>query len=230
MAAPKKETKSKFLSIGAEATIEKKKIMGKEIVIKTRIVKGYRHPLLDAPLRKERTSYESKMLHAAKKMGVKTPVVYLVDPRTSTIYLEFVDAPRMKHVLLDAKVKNNEKLRLCFEFGKIISILHAHHLVHGDLTTSNVLVRNTKYDKNKSKKKNEKNVNELVMIDFGLATFSHKIEDAAVDLVNLKKTFSATHSTIEKGWGEIQRGYLENGGAKTVLKKTDEVESRIRYA
>ncbi len=220
----KVETKSPFLSVGAEATIEKKKMLGKEIVVKTRVVKGYRHPQLDAPLRRERTSRESKMLHAAKKMGVLTPAVYLVDPATSTIYMEYVDAPRLKHVLLDKEVKNAEKLRLCHEFGKIISILHAHHLIHGDLTTSNVLVR-------KKKKTNGKNnANELVMIDFGLATFSHKIEDAAVDLVNLKKTFSATHSTMNGGWEAIQKGYLENGGAKNVLKQMNLVESRIRYA
>ena len=220
MPSKKKKTKlsPEIISIGAEATLEKKKIFGKNIVIKTRVVKGYRNPLLDAPLRRERTSHEAKMLHAAKKMGVRTPLVYLVEPHSSTIYMEHVDAPRLKHVLLDKKIKNTEKMALCYELGKLISILHARHLIHGDLTTSNVLVE-------RKKKKNE-----LIMIDFGLATYSHKMEDAAVDLVNLKKTFSATHSTIEKGWGEIQRGYLANGGAKNVLKKMDEVESRIRYA
>ncbi len=217
-AKKKAEMKPLFLSIGAEATLEKKKILGKDIVVKTRVVKGYRNPLLDAPLRRERTSHESKMLHAAKKLGVNTPMVYLVDPQTSTIYMEYVNAPRLKHVLFNAKIKKTEKLRLCNEFGKIIAVLHGHHLIHGDLTTSNVLVK-------KNKKRNE-----LVMIDFGLATYSHKAEDAAVDLVNLKKTFSATHSTIEKGWEEIQRGYVENGGAKSVLKQMNEVESRIRYA
>lgn len=226
----KKKTKlsPEIISIGAEATLEKKKTFGKNIVIKTRVVKGYRNPLLDAPLRRERTSHEAKMLHAAKKMGVRTPLVYLVEPQSSTIYMEHVDAPRLKHVLLDKKIKNTEKMHLCEEFGKIIATLHKHHLIHGDLTTSNVLVL-----KNKSKKKKgEKKItaNELVMIDFGLATYSHKMEDAAVDLVNLKKTFSATHSALHEGWNEIQRGYLANGGAKSVLKKMDEVESRIRYA
>lgn len=215
---------SEIISIGAEATLEKKKLFGKNTIVKTRVVKGYRNPLLDAPLRRERMSHEAKMLHAVKKIGVSTPTVYLVEPHASTIYMEYVDAPRLKHVLLDAKIKNAEKLRLCNEYGKIIATMHAHHLIHGDLTTSNVLVRKSK------KSKSKKNTNELVMIDFGLATYSHKAEDAAVDLVNLKKTFSATHSTIEKGWGEIQKGYLENGGAKSVLKKMNEVESRIRYA
>lgn len=223
----KSETQSQFLSIGAEATIEKNKILGKEMVVKTRVVKGYRNPLLDAPLRRERTLHESKMLHAAKKMGIQTPIVYLVDTHTNTIYMEYVDAPRLKHVLLDGKTKITEKMRLCKEFGKIIATFHEYHLIHGDLTTSNVLVRKNKKSKNK---KSQKHTNELVMIDFGLAFFSHKMEDLAVDLVNLKKTFSATHSTLNKGWEEIQKGYLENGGAKNVLKQMEHVESRIRYA
>ncbi|MBM3282407.1 MAG: Kae1-associated serine/threonine protein kinase [Candidatus Diapherotrites archaeon] len=218
------EKKEQYLSIGAEATLEKRKILGKNIVVKTRVVKGYRNPLLDAPLRRERTSHEAKMLHAVKKWGVTTPTIYLVEPHTSTIYMEYVDAPRLKHVLLDTKIKNTEKMRLCNELGKIIAIFHKHHLIHGDLTTSNVLVRRNKNFKNK------KTINELVMIDFGLSTYSHKIEDEAVDLVNLKKTFTATHSTLNEGWGEIQKGYLENGGEKKVLKQMSEVESRIRYA
>lgn len=226
MPSPKKKVKKipEIISIGAEATLEKKKMFGKNIIIKTRVVKGYRNPILDAPLRRERTSHEAKMLHTAKKMGVKTPQVYFVDPADSAIYMEHVDAPRLKHVLLDKKIKDIEKIRLCNEYGKIIATLHAHHFIHGDLTTSNVLVR--KNNNTKSKKK----TNELVMIDFGLATYSHKIEDAAVDLVNLKKTFSATHSSLNAGWEEIEKGYLENGGAKSVLKKMNEVESRIRYA
>jgi Kae1-associated kinase Bud32 len=227
---PKNKSKknSQFISIGAEATLEKKKILGKEIVVKTRVAKGYRNVQLDALLRRERTSHEAKMLHAVKKMGVNSPIVYFVDPFTSAIYMEYVDAPRLKHVLLDTQTKNTEKLRLCCEFGKIIATLHLHHLIHGDLTTSNVLVRQNKNSKKKNAKYNFKN--ELVMIDFGLSTYSHKLEDAAVDLVNLKKTFSATHSTLNNGWEEIQKGYLENGGAKKVLKQMEEVESRIRYA
>lgn len=225
--------KEKYISIGAEATLEKQKILGKQIVVKTRVVKGYRNPLLDAPLRRERTSHEAKMLHAVKKMGAPSPIVYFVDPSASAIYLEYVDAPRLKHVLLDTKIKNTEKMRLCYELGKIIAILHNHHVIHGDLTTSNVLVRkNNLGKKNHGKKKSAKTnfKNELVMIDFGLSTNSHKVEDAAVDVVNLKKTFSATHSTLNEGWEEIQKGYLENGGAKKVLKRMEEVESRIRYA
>jgi Kae1-associated kinase Bud32 len=225
--AKKTKKKESFLSVGAEATLEKRKILGKNSIVKTRVVKGYRNQLLDESLRRERTSHEAKMLHAVKKWGVATPTLYLVEPHASTIYMEYVDAPRMKHVLLDSKTKNTEKLRLCYELGKIIALLHAHHVIHGDLTTSNVLVRKNK--KNKTNKM-KKSTNKLVMIDFGLATYSHKIEDAAVDLVNLKKTFTATHSTLNKGWEEIQKGYLNNGGDAKVLKQMNEVESRIRYA
>src|SRR6185295_12252772 len=104
------------------------------------------------------------------------------------------------------------------EFAHLIARMHGHGLVHGDLTTSNVLVRPVKRG------------NELVMIDFGLSTYSTKLEDLAVDLVNLKKTFTATHADFEGGWEVIQRAYLAQGGKKNVLTQMEDVEKRIRYA
>jgi Kae1-associated kinase Bud32 len=118
-------------------------------------------------------------------------------------------------------LKQNKALRekLCLDLGRQIALLHARDVVHGDLTTSNVLVE-------KAKTKNPT----LAFIDFGLSQISSKLEDKAVDLVNLKKTFIATHSDFPEGWELIQRGYLENGGKEAVLKQVKQVESRIRYA
>ncbi len=224
---PTKKNNPEIISIGAEATLEKKKLFGKDTIVKTRVPKGYRHPSLDLILRRERTAREARMLHTVKKFGVTAPQVYGVDAQRSTIYMEYVDAPRLKHVLLDVKKKMNEKMQLCRALGKTIATLHGQHIIHGDLTTSNVLVRAPKEENGK---KAVKKFRELVMIDFGLSTHSNKLEDAAVDLVNLKKTFSATHSQLEKGWEEVKKGYLEEGGSKEVLKKMEEVEARIRYA
>ncbi len=212
---------STLISIGAEAVIiQKKKMLGETVIQKQRIPKTYRHPSLDLRLRKERTIHEAKLLYQAKKWGIPTPTLLGVTLPDYSIYMEYVQAPRLKHVLLDSRTKKEEKVRLCTEFGKMIGILHQNELVHGDLTTSNVLIR-----KNKKTK-----INELVLIDFGLSFYSKKIEDHAVDLVNLKKTFTATHSDFEEGWKAIQESYIQNGGKKETLKQMEEVESRIRYA
>ena len=211
-------SKSAIISRGAEATIERIKAFGKDCIKKARVPKGYRHPLLDEKLRKERMMHEAKMLHAVKGMGIRTPLVYALDKNEMVIYMEYFDAPRLKHVLLQKDKKGMHEL-LCKEFGEQIALLHSHHIVHGDLTTSNVLVQGEKT-----------NSPTLIFIDFGLSTVSHKLEDMAVDLVNLKKTFSATHSTIPNGWDLIVQGYLGNGGKEAVLKQMHEVEARIRYA
>ncbi len=211
-------SKSAIISRGAEATIERIQAFGKDCIKKTRIPKGYRHSLLDEKLRKERMTHEAKMLHAVKGMGIHTPLVYALDKNEMAIYMEYINAPRMKHALLQKNKKGIHE-RLCEQLGKQIALLHAHHIVHGDLTTSNVLVQGEKT-----------NSPTLTFIDFGLSTVSHKLEDMAVDLVNLKKTFSATHSTIPNGWELIVQGYLGNGGKEAVLKQLKEVEARIRYA
>ena len=207
--------KPKLISRGAEATLEKMSIFGKNVMKKTRVEKGYRHPALDSRLRKERMAHEARMLHHVKTIGIRTPILFMADSHEMALYMEFIDAPRLKHTL-----KKNKKIceRLCEELGRQIAQLHAHNIIHGDLTTSNVLVE-TKKEKP-----------ELVFIDFGLASISTKVEDKAVDLVNLKKTFEATHSDFPNGWELIVKGYLENGGKEAVLKQLKEVESRIRYA
>lgn len=215
MAAPKKSVE--VVSIGAEARVEKQRILGTWILTKTRTPKGYRHAELDQRLRKERTSREAKMIHQVKAWGVRTPLLYNADLQNATLYLEYVDAPRLKHVLLDSKIKKTEKEKFVEGFAKMIATLHTNGVVHGDLTTSNVLV---------SKGKGR----ELVLIDFGLSVYSKKLEDLAVDLVNLKKTFTATHADYPEGWEIVQRAYLQHGGSKSVLKQMDEVEKRIRYA
>lgn len=209
-----------ILSIGAEATLEKVKVGTQTLLKKTRVPKGYRNAHLDARLRKERTTSEARLLHEAKKCGVRTPLLYAADSHEHALYIEFIPGERLKHFLLK-KNAEKDKAHYCVAFGKMIAQLHAHGLVHGDLTTSNVLVHQAK---------GAKKLGELVLIDFGLAFHSKKLEDLAVDLVNLKKTYSGTHPDYEKGWDVIQDAYVKNGGKKAVLKKMEEVERRIRYA
>ncbi|MDP2666851.1 MAG: KEOPS complex kinase/ATPase Bud32 [Candidatus Diapherotrites archaeon] len=208
-----------ILSIGAEAVLEKVTLGSLVLIRKTRVPKGYRHPDLDARLRGERLGREARLMHAAKTHGVLTPLVYLIDVRKSAIYMTFIPGERLKHFLLK-KHPASQKTAYCAQFGRMIATLHTHGMVHGDLTTSNVMVPFP----SKTKPGN------LVMIDFGLAFHSRKIEDLAVDLVNLKKTFSATHSTFPEGWTAIQQAYVDHGGKKAVLDQMEAVEKRIRYA
>ena len=198
-----------LLRKGAEADLYKSEYLGKEALIKERIPKNYRNSELDAEIRKKRTKEEAQLLHNAKMLGVRTPLIYKIKRDGSAIIMEFIEGERMKDAL------NGKNLNLCKLLGNKIGILHSNGIVHGDLTTSNIIIHN----------------NAPIFIDFGLGFYSRKIEDFAVDLLNFKKTYNATHFNLPKGWELLLQGYMKTSGAraKQVIGQIGKIESRARY-
>lgn len=143
-------------------------------MIKERFKKDYRHPILDQKLSSKRILQEVRCMAKAGKHGIPVPMIYLVDDLHNRIFMEWVDGRPVRDVIEDKCV---DKQTLCQEIGKNIAKLHNLNIIHGDLTTSNILLR-------------EK---EAVMIDFGLAYVSSLIEDKAVDLYVLERAFQSTH-------------------------------------
>lgn len=197
----------KLLKKGAEAELYKSSFLGKTVLVKERLAKKYRHKLLDEKIRLERTKKEAALMHKAKAAGVRTPVIYAVDRKNKSIVMELVAGARLKEAL------NKKNLSYCKALGKIIGRLHHAGIIHGDLTTSNVIVK----DKN------------LVLLDFGLGFDSRKIEDQAMDLLVLKKTFLATHFKLAQGWKEILKGYLAVNPDQSIIQRINEIEQRARY-
>lgn len=194
---------------GAEAELYKSEYLGKPVLIKDRIAKKYRNKELDEKIRRERTREESLLVHKAKEIGVRTPVIYKIDKIGTSIIMEFVEGRRIKDLL---NKKNYAKI--CERIGKAVGRMHLHNLIHGDLTTSNILLHK----------------NNLVFVDFGLGGNSNKQEDKAVDLLVFKKTFMATHFQLKRGWELIIKGYLkENPKGKPVIGHIRNVEARVRY-
>ncbi|MDO8627283.1 MAG: KEOPS complex kinase/ATPase Bud32 [Candidatus Diapherotrites archaeon] len=204
-----------LLKKGAEAELSKAEFLGRTVLIKKRISKNYRHKNLDDKIREERRKKEVLMIQRAKNSGVRTPIVYFVDPEEKEIVMEFVSGKRMKDVL------NSENLHLCRELGRMIGRLHKDGIIHGDLTTSNVLVSSNEFEVSDSEF--------LVLIDFGLAFDSIKDEDKATDLLNLKKTFTATHFNLMQGFEEILKEYKKESGFSEIEEKIREIEKRARY-
>ncbi|MBI2530321.1 MAG: Kae1-associated serine/threonine protein kinase [Candidatus Diapherotrites archaeon] len=198
-----------LLRQGAEANLYKSEYLGKEALIKERIPKDYRNAELDSEIRKRRTKEEAQLLYNAKALGVRTPLIYKIDLSGATIIMEFIEGKRMKDAL------NGKNLNLCKLLGNKIGILHSNGIVHGDLTTSNIIIHN----------------NAPVFIDFGLGFHSRKTEDFAVDLLNFRKTYNATHYKLGKGWNLIVRGYIERRGnaGKEVVGRIPKIEERGRY-
>ncbi len=198
-----------LLRKGAEANLYKSEYLGKEALIKERIPKNYRNAELDFGIRKRRTKEEAQLLHNAKALGVRTPLIYKIEREGSAIIMEFISGKRMKDAL------NGNNLNLCKLLGNKIGILHANGIVHGDLTTSNIIIHN----------------GAPTFIDFGLGYYSRKSEDFAVDLLNFKKTYMATHYKLGGGWTLIVKGYIEERGnsGEKVVERIPKIEERGRY-
>ena len=192
----------KLLAEGAEASIYAK---GNK-VIKQRHSKGYRIKQLDDKLRLFRTKREAKILERLKKAGLAVPQV--IYTKATTINMELIKGKKLRDVLTSSNCESVGKT-----IGKNVAVLHDNDVIHGDLTTSNMI-----------KGKN------LYFIDFGLGFFSEKTEDKAVDLHLLKQALKSSHSKIAgKCFTAVVKGYKTYKRSDEVLKRLELVESRGRY-
>ena len=195
----------KIISQGAEAILIKKD----DFLIKRRVATGYRHPEIDLKLRKKRTKNEYKLLEKASKV-INIPEVTSVNENNYEIVMKFLYGKKLSEEL--EKMENS--LEICYEIGKNAALLHNKSIIHGDLTTSNMIF-------------SEK----LYFIDFGLGFISDKAEDKATDMHLLKQAFESKHFERWKEYYEnAVKGYKEHGNdAKRVIERLEKVEARGRY-
>ena len=123
---------------GAEASLYLADWHGKHVVIKQRLPKRYRPEQLDQTIRRYRTIHEPQLMHEAKLAGVSTPIIFMVDVENSAIVMEYIDGQQVKQIL-DALCEA-EREEICKRIGKDIAKLHNFGVVHGDLTTSNMIL------------------------------------------------------------------------------------------
>ncbi len=148
----------------------------------------------------------------ARAAGVAVPILYDLDLGENKIVMEFVDGPTVKEVL---DVGGPKALQAARTIGRIVGRLHRAGIVHGDLTTSNMIVRDRR----------------IVMIDFGLGGKEDGAEARGVDLHLLKEALVSSHARATTYYREAVRGYREAMGkaADPVIAKVKEIESRGRY-
>uniref|UniRef100_M8CDB6 non-specific serine/threonine protein kinase n=1 Tax=Aegilops tauschii TaxID=37682 RepID=M8CDB6_AEGTA len=173
-----------LLKQGAEGRVFVSTFVGRKCVIKERFSKKYRHPVLDSKLTLKRLNAEARCMTKARRLGVPTPVLYAVDPLPHTLTFEYVDGLCVKDILLGfgSNGINEERLNdIATQIGNAVGKLHDGGLVHGDLTTSNMMIKNS--------------TNQLVLIDFGLSFTSTIPEDKAVDLYVLERALISMHSS-----------------------------------
>jgi len=196
----------KQIGQGAEAVLHS----DSKTVRKDRVSKSYRHPVIDEKLRKSRTRRETKVMQKLQELGIPAPVLISSDDISMQIEMSFLQGKKVRD-LLDAKNCHE----VSFDIGKKIGQLHKHGIMHGDLTTSNMIYHN----------------NEVNFIDFGLSFFSDKMEDRAVDLHLFRQALESKHHLIwEKCFEAAIDGYEKSySEAGKVLERLKKVESRGRY-
>lgn len=156
----------KLIAQGAEAKIYREK----DKIFKERVEKKYREKELDVFLRKTRTKKEAKLFSDVKRIGVKVPILF--DVKNFTMEMEFVEGIKLKDFLN----KNNYR-KFCGKIGEDVAKMHLADIIHGDLTTSNIIIRK----------------GEIYFIDFGLGVETKNPEQKAADLLTLLQNFKSVH-------------------------------------
>ncbi|XP_022066516.1 EKC/KEOPS complex subunit TP53RK [Acanthochromis polyacanthus] len=215
---------AELLKQGAEARVYRAEFLGKPTIVKERFPKRYRHPTLDEKLTHRRTTQEVRSILRCRRAGIHAPVVYFVDYTSHCIFLEEImgSLTVRDHIASSQQSDSGVEqslLQLAERVGQILAKMHDEDVIHGDLTTSNMLLRRSQKD----------GESELVLIDFGLSYISALPEDKGVDLYVLEKAFLSTHPNTEELFEKLLKSYAASSKkSSAVIKKLDEVRLRGR--
>lgn len=196
----------KLIAQGAEAKI----FLNEDKIIKERVSKSYRIPELDKKIIKQRTKAETKLLLKVSEI-VNAPKPS-ESKELNKIVMPFIEGKKLSENLDNFSLAEQKKI--CRKIGEAVAKIHNENIIHGDLTTSNMILKD----------------NKVFFIDFGLGYISQKVEDKAVDLHLLKQALEAKHF---KHWEilfkEFCKGYEKNTEYKKILERLIAVERRGRY-
>jgi TP53 regulating kinase and related kinases len=213
---PPAQLNRQLISQGAEARIYVTGYCGRVAVVKERFKKTYRLPELDQKLTVKRMKQEVRSYAKARMAGVSVPTLYLSDLVNGRLYMEYIDGGTVKDWLRENRADDErEALRLCYAMGESVAKLHDKKIVHGDLTTSNFMLRM----RNRA----------LVLIDFGLANTNADMEEKAVDLYLMEKAMHSSHNDAAPLVSEFLRAYkAKSSKSDAVLQRLHGVRQRGR--
>ena len=206
-------TEKTILYRGAEAEIRLGKYLGDKVVQKNRIKKLYRIKNIDDRLISFRTKEEAKLITEARLHGVSVPIIYDVDQEKGIITMEYLRGKRIKDILNNLSEK--ERARICKKIGESIARFHNNDIIHGDITTSNMILLDDR----------------VHFIDFGLGEKNSEIEAKGVDLHVLMEALESTHSQYSNCFNYVLDGYKKElkEDADLVIKKIEQIVKRGRY-
>ncbi|OAX37736.1 hypothetical protein K503DRAFT_792805 [Rhizopogon vinicolor AM-OR11-026] len=210
------------------------------VLLKYRFHKRYRHPSLDTSLTRQRIAGESRALMRCMKSGVNVPGIRMVDVNEGVLGIEWIEGKSVRQLLpggaeledIDEleemdEVEDTDATDALVEYGVSrdalmdmigveIAKMHSSDVIHGDLTTSNMMLKEKTRD--------------LILIDFGLAYYSTLVEDKAVDLYVLERAFASTHPDSEPLFSGVLAAYEKRMGKNWVpiKRRLDDVRLRGR--
>lgn len=244
------------------------RFLGREVIIKERAPKKYRHPTLDAKLTHQRLAHvrqparagtprrraplmacllcdaqEVRCMVHCRREGLLVPSLLFVDPVRHQIFMERVPGQTVRELLFSTReddpggrgrcavaawhstaaavaaalchtalltqcAHRAVRQQVCAAMGEAVARLHDAGIVHGDLTTSNMIVRAGDQRLVRACVRAgvmaghacvagaavaHCTVGWQVLIDFGLSYLKGSAEDKAVDLYVLERAFLSTH-------------------------------------
>lgn len=216
-------------------------------IIKYRPTKPYRHPKIDLQINKSRTIGEVKFMYKLSKLNIACPNIILTDFNNGIIWMECLGSKLPNGTIssfknwlwyLESQEKENPSINLhddgqvelvCQKVGQLIGRLHLNDMIHGDLTSSNIILTEVDTKKNEDTDANNSSVYfEPALIDFGLSSFSGLAEDKAVDLYVLERAILSTHSNYaDKLNGWLLEGYQQIHDS-TEFNKTKQQQGKLK--
>jgi TP53 regulating kinase and related kinases len=233
-----------LITQGAEGRLYKTTFLLPDLpcALKYRPAKPWRHPVLDRRLTRARILAEAKVLQRCRRDGVSVPALYAVFEGAGCMLMEWIEGGPVRACInewLGARRGADEKtlgdhpalLALLRRMGEAVGGIHQAGIIHGDLTTSNMMLRPWMNDTANGHAEGEANTlnGDIVIIDFGLATTSVTEEDRAVDLYVLERAFASTHPQVENSFPEVLKGYKAAfKQAGPTLRRLEDVRMRGR--
>jgi len=207
------------VSRGAEASLRKVDWWGFPALLKERDLKSYRPKALDDRIRRERTRNEARLLVDARRLGVRTPLIYDIDLPRHRLTLEELPGPTLRQLLEDPNVPTDDLPIAVRAFGHALGVLHAGSIAHGDLTSSNVLFP-------------EGPQGAPAFLDLSMGTRSPGLEELGIDLHLVEEDLKALSARSDALVRAFHEGYAEGNpaGAKDVRARAKVIRGRIRYA
>ncbi|CAE6459056.1 unnamed protein product [Rhizoctonia solani] len=234
---------AQLIAQGAEARVYKTTLGSSPVLLKHRFAKQYRNSALDVSLTKQRVSGEARALLRCLRFGVCVPGIRFVHVDTGVLGIEWIDGTSVRKVLgggaegkeeaevaddeMDVQEDERDELKEIYGLtqGKDpirlpAAKMHKSDVIHGDLTTSNMMLRLGVANKG----------TQLVLIDFGLSYNSALVEDKAVDLYVLERAFASTHPQSEGMFDQVLDAYGRVSGSawKNIKRRLDDVRLRGR--